>query len=86
MTETEVIWKEIDGFPKYQISNEGNIWSNKSKKILKVINGDIGLFDESSKKFTKSIEKLTREHFKDGKEGGLFGKILKIFLIIKYLI
>ena len=75
MTETEVIWKEIDGFPKYQISNEGNIWSNKSKKILKVINGDIKLYDESSNKFTKSIEKLTREHFKDDKEGEIWKDI-----------
>ena len=61
----EEVWKIINGFPKYKISNEGNIWSNKYKKILKVIKGDIKLYDENNLPFTKSVEKMRREHFTD---------------------
>lgn len=28
-------FKYIDGFPGYKIDNKGNIWSDKSKKLLK---------------------------------------------------
>tara|TARA_B100001175_G_C19416476_1_gene593900 strand:+ start:98 stop:1123 length:1026 start_codon:yes stop_codon:yes gene_type:complete len=63
--ETEEIWKVINDFPGYQISNKGNVWTNKRKKIIKVFNGDVKLYDENKSSFTKSIEKLLREHFQE---------------------
>ena len=36
MMEQQEIWKVIEGFPDYQISNEGNIWTNKSKQISSI--------------------------------------------------
>ena len=68
MEEEKVIWKTINGFPNYQISNEGNIWTNKRKQILKIINGDVKLYDNNNKFYTKSADKLRREHFTETKE------------------
>ena len=68
MEEEKIIWKTINGFPNYQISNEGNIWTNKRKQILKKINGDVKLYDNNNKFYTKSADKLRREHFTETKE------------------
>ncbi len=29
------VWKEIDGFPGYEISRDGRVWSNKTNKFLR---------------------------------------------------
>ena len=68
MAEEKVIWKTINGFSNYQISNEGNIWTNKRKQILKIINGHVKLYDNNNKFYTKSADKLRREHFTETKE------------------
>ena len=68
MEEETAIWKTIIGFPHYQISNEGNIWTNKSKQLLKIINGDVKLYDSNNKFYTKSVDKLRREHFSESNE------------------
>lgn len=28
------IWKEIEGFPAYKVSNLGNVWSNSREKVM----------------------------------------------------
>ena len=33
MEEEKAIWKTIIGFPDYQISNEGNIWTKKANNF-----------------------------------------------------
>jgi hypothetical protein len=68
MEEEKEIWKTIVGFPNYQISNKGNIWSNKRKKILKIIKGDVKLYDSDNNFYTKSVDKLRREHFTESNE------------------
>lgn len=75
MMEQEEIWKVIEGFPDYKISNKSHIWTNKSKQILKVNNGDIKLYDENNLPFTKSVEKLKREHFQEITEGEIWKDI-----------
>lgn len=34
MLENKEIWKDIKGYPGYQISNQGRIWSTKSNRYL----------------------------------------------------
>ena len=68
MEEEKEIWITIVGFPNYQISNKGNIWSNKRKKILKIIKGDVKLYDSDNNFYTKSVDKLRREHFTESNE------------------
>jgi len=35
----------------------------KENKFLKIINGDVKLYDNNNKFYTKSADKLRREHF-----------------------
>jgi hypothetical protein len=75
MEQEKESWKTIIGFPDYQISNEGNIWTNKSKQLLKIINGDVKLYDINNKYYTKSVDKLRREHFYESNETELWKDI-----------
>lgn len=34
--ETEEVWKDIEGYPRYRVSNKGNVWSEKQNKLLKI--------------------------------------------------
>lgn len=61
------IWKVINGFPNYSVSNEGHIKNNKTGKILSPCtdtNGYllVGLYREG-KRSTKRIHKLVAEAF-----------------------
>ena len=57
------IWKTIDGFSKYQISNFGNVKNKNTGNILKRrINNhgykDVGLVSDEGKQKTKTIHRL----------------------------
>ncbi len=61
------IWKVINGFPNYSVSNEGRVRNNKTGKILSPCadsNGylSVGLCREG-KRFTKRVHKLVAETF-----------------------
>jgi hypothetical protein len=64
------IWKRITGFSCYWISNKGEVYSTKSKKMLKgSIRGDgiytIGLIDDEGKKKTRQVHRLIALEFID---------------------
>lgn len=61
------IWKVINGFPNYSVSNEGRVKNNKTGRILSPCpdsNGylSVGLYREGHH-FTKRIHKLVAEAF-----------------------
>lgn len=60
-------WKQIDGFPKYQISNHGRIKSPRSKDFLNPQTTKTGykrviLYNEDGPK-QSTVHKLVLEHF-----------------------
>lgn len=72
MIKTE-IYKIINGFPNYMISNLGNVYSIKNDIVLKPIKNNCGylwvsLFNEKGME-RKTIHKLVAEHFLDSIEG-----------------
>ena len=68
---TQPQWKVINGFENYEISNEGHIRKEDTKKIIKgsknPVNGYIyvGLYKTVNKKVSKSIHRLVAQHFLD---------------------
>ena len=44
MLENNEIWKDIKGYPDYQISNLGRVWSKKSQIYLKTQKNNSGYF------------------------------------------
>lgn len=60
-------WKDIEGFPNYQISNLGNVWSKKTNKILKPYKTNKGYltvgFWLNGKKKKLSIHRLVAKAF-----------------------
>lgn len=69
------LWKDIEGFEGYQISNQGNVRSLKGKepKILKPIKNPTGYLYitlmKNNKKYVKRVHKLVAEAFIPNIEG-----------------
>lgn len=60
------IWKDIINFPNYQISNLGNVYSEKNYKIRKsfVTNGYLTIYlFKNGKRYRKKIHRLVAEAF-----------------------
>jgi hypothetical protein len=60
-------WKDVVGYPGYRVSNMGNIWSNKLKRILEPpVDKDgyyrIGLWNKMVKKHHR-VNRLVAIHF-----------------------
>ena len=36
------VWKQIPGFPEYEVSSEGRVWSNKTNRFMKEFPNDKG--------------------------------------------
>jgi len=75
--------RNIEGFPEYEITREGRIWSNKSNKYLSVHDNEtyniVALFDQNGNKKSHCVAKLVikayaPEKFK-GKEDSFKCKI-----------
>ena len=70
------IFKEINGFPKYYVSNHGRIYSTKSKRFIGSINKKIGYktvsLSEGKKTTTTYIHALVMEHFGNEKPNDEF--------------
>ena len=60
-------WKDIEGFPNYQMSNLGNVWSKKTNRILKPYKTNRGYltvgFWLDGKKKRLSIHRLVAQAF-----------------------
>lgn len=65
--ETEEIWKDIEGYPRYRVSNKGNVWSDKQNKMLKPYPTNEGYLRVSlshkSKKRAHYIHRLVMQAF-----------------------
>ena len=63
----EEIWKDIKKFPKYQISNYGNIKNKKTNKILKTYKNslyiNIKLYKDDKKSHRVNLHRLIAETF-----------------------
>ena len=75
MEKNQEIWKTIIEFPHYEISNKGNIWSNKSNNFLKIINGDVKLYFSYNNYYTKSVDKLRRQYFPESNQSEVWKDI-----------
>ena len=70
------IWKTVDDFPNYEVSNIGNVRNKKTGRILKSAVGSHGypvvnLFKDGDKKqYNKCVHRLIAEGFL-GKQDGL---------------
>jgi hypothetical protein len=68
----EEVFKEIEGFPGYSVSNLGNIKNNKTEKLLKpVLSGKryiINIFN-NGKRYTKTVHRLVASAFIINPEG-----------------
>ena len=67
------IWKDIKGYPGYQISNLGRVWSVKSQRCLKPYNSNgylkIDLFAANGKRKKEYIHRLVAIAFIDNPDG-----------------
>lgn len=50
------VWKKIDGFPGYKVSNKGNV-SGPRKKCLKLVDGGQGYLKVTLSRFGKHVDK-----------------------------
>jgi hypothetical protein len=57
------IWKVIEEFPNYSISNKSNVRNNKTNYALLVCIRNTVKFDYNNKRHTRSIVKLMRLYF-----------------------
>lgn len=68
------LFKDIKGYPGYQISNFGRVWSDKSQKYLSPVpnnNGylQIKMIAVNGKRKNELIHRLVAIHFIDNPEG-----------------
>ena len=71
---SEEIWKDCDSFPKYQVSNLGNIRNKKTKRLITPQQSKegymhVGLYKDHSNRVNVYVHRLVAEAFLDG--GGL---------------
>lgn len=59
----EEVWKEIESFPGYLISNFGNVWSCKSGQLLKLHKRKDGYLRVSLNKCPQSVHRLVAKAF-----------------------
>ena len=62
------IWKDIEGFPNYQVSDHGNVRNKSTEYILKkLLNKDdyyyVDLYAEAGKPVHKRIHRLVADAF-----------------------
>ena len=70
MLENKEIWKDIKGYPGYQISNLGRVWSSKRNRYMKPVanNGgylQIKLIAVNGKRKNELVHRLVALHFID---------------------
>ena len=68
------MFKDIKGYPGYQISNLGRVWSEKSRKYLSAIPNNNGylqvkMIAANGKRKGELIHRLVALHFIDNPEG-----------------
>lgn len=69
------VWYEIDGFPKYQVSDDHMIQNKRTGRVLKQCDNDSGyptvcLYNEDGRS-SKSVHRIVAETMVDGYEEGL---------------
>ena len=72
------VWKDIDGFDSYQVSDQGRVRNKKTGKIKSTSYDNDGYvktslisFEHGKKTCRKSVHRLVAEAFLDGKHDGL---------------
>jgi RNA polymerase sigma factor (sigma-70 family) len=55
-------WRQVKGFPNYEIANDGEVRNTITKKLLTINNGDVMLFVDGDK-FHRSLTKLLKTNF-----------------------
>ena len=68
------IFKDIKGYPGYQISNLGRIWSSKRQRYMKPVNNGTGylqikLIAANGKRKNELVHRLVALHFVDNPDG-----------------
>lgn len=74
MLENKEIWKDIKGYPNYQISNQGRVWSTYRQRCLKPYKNNSGylathLIAINGKRKNELIHRLVALAFIDNPEG-----------------
>ena len=68
-------WKQCDEFPRYDISNEGNIRNHKTGRVMSTYISDRGharvSLTEDGKQYTRNVSTLVGKMFVDGYENGM---------------
>lgn len=68
-------WKHCDEFPRYDISNEGNIRNHKTGRAMSTYISDRGYtrvsLTEDGKQYTRNVSTLVGRMFVDGYEDGM---------------
>lgn len=74
----EEIWKTIEDFPSYEVSDQGRIRNKRTKEIKSVYTDNDGYlkvtlikFDNGKKAYRKTVHRLVAEAFLDGKHDNL---------------
>ena len=68
---SEEIWKDCDRFPKYQVSNLGNVRNKKTKRLITPQQSEegymhVGLYKDHSNRVNVYVHRLVAEAFLDG--------------------
>lgn len=75
---SEEIWKDCDRFPKYQVSNLGNVRNKKTKRLITPQQSEegymrVGLYKDHSNRVNVYVHRLVAEAFLDSR-GGEYGR------------
>lgn len=70
MLENKEVWKDIKGYPGYQISNYGRVWSAKRNRYMKPVANNSGylqikLIAVNGKRKGELVHRLVALHFID---------------------
>lgn len=68
-------WKHCDEFPRYDISNEGNVRNHETGRAMSTYISDRGYarvsLTEDGKQYTRNVSTLVGRMFVDGYEDGM---------------